>query len=620
MSRLIRPVSILSIVACFTFPLLLAGCPITDSNSNSDGSNGNVSGSDGTNSNSNNGGGDGNNAGGGGNGGGGGNTTPTQFTLHVNLRGQGAVEPAGGQFESGTSVTLTAKPITGWRFDHWEGDLTGPTNPAAVTISKELSITAVFVEIGSAPITFYAVYDWIIDDDQLATGIDRTAISADGKKVFFANGEKWNGRRKAYSINPDGSGLVTYNLPDAGPYGASGMVYLAVNQDGSRAFCAPWYDRAIFKLENGTVTTMSVDQPKGPSAILDLATNATGTAVIFRDGNKIWSLDQTGGGLQSLLEDKLVPAAGGKGEGLGDMGVAANGSTIAFIMFVRNTQNGTLSTEVFCLHGGSVTQITDDRRGVNSKGTGISVSGDGNTIVYLDDVQHKYVAVAPDGSHAHAVAATSVNSVNRCLTDDGGQMIWADSSTDGGRIINTDGTGALDLLPGWNVNTMTIAITGPLAISADGKTIVFRYEYSEWPFKRCLYVGHLNDPGAVAAAPKIQSVSFSPATMPRGDANAQTVLTAKITHPDGPAAIKATDVYELVDGIIKGEPDVPVQFPFSPLDDGNSPDAVAGDGIYTCVGKPAGKINDLSQMTVRVGVRDVHNRIVIADATLRVDP
>ncbi len=542
--------------------------------------------------------------------------------LTITIEGQGTVDPASGDFAAGAQVSLAASAASGWRFDHWAGDLTGSDNPATLAMDADHAVTAVFVESSSTALSFYAVYQWIVDDEELGTGIDRVAMSADGKKIFFANAESQPGTRKGYSINTDGSGLTTYNLPNPGPNGAGGIKRVVASETGARAFFVPPYDKAIFKLENGAISTLSVDKPDGPADVEELAINADGTALVFRDSSRIWSMDHNGGGLDWIVKDSEVVAIGGKGEGLGNMAAAADGNTIAFILFVRNTQNNTLSTEVFCLHDGIMTQITDDRQGIIGKAPGILISGDGSTIVYLDAAQSKYIAVAPDGSNWRAVAAIGINAtLSWGLTEDGRQMIWNDGLADNGRVSNTDGTGAFDLLPGWNVMTMTIAMTGPLAISGDGQHMVFRYEYAQWPFKRCLYVGHLNDADAVVSAPKIHNIAFSPLGMPRGDPNATVVLTTMITDAQGAGDIQATAADELVNGALNGNStDLPAYFEFSPLDDGNAPDAAAGDNLYSSVGKPGGKIGDYSQVTVRVGARDASNTIVIADTVLPIGP
>ncbi|MGZ3578779.1 MAG: DUF4082 domain-containing protein, partial [Syntrophales bacterium] len=60
--------------------------------------------------------------------------------------GSVTLSPPGGNYDDGTSVQLTAVPATGYRFDHWTGDLTGSTNPASISMTANRSVTAVFIQ------------------------------------------------------------------------------------------------------------------------------------------------------------------------------------------------------------------------------------------------------------------------------------------------------------------------------------------------------------------------------------------------------------------------------------------------------------------------------------------
>lgn len=75
-------------------------------------------------------------------------TDLSKMNLTVNKSGQGEVacSPDGYAYDLGTVVTLTATAATGWVFDHWEGDLSGSTNPAMLIMNAAKSVTAVFVE------------------------------------------------------------------------------------------------------------------------------------------------------------------------------------------------------------------------------------------------------------------------------------------------------------------------------------------------------------------------------------------------------------------------------------------------------------------------------------------
>jgi len=70
-----------------------------------------------------------------------------QFSLTTSVSGNGTVTPAGTtDHDAGSTVSVTAVPDSGWHFDAWEGDLTGSTNPASVTMDASKSITAVFLQ------------------------------------------------------------------------------------------------------------------------------------------------------------------------------------------------------------------------------------------------------------------------------------------------------------------------------------------------------------------------------------------------------------------------------------------------------------------------------------------
>jgi len=77
--------------------------------------------------------------------------------LLVEAQGAGAVDPSGGTFKPGANLVLTATPAPGWRFDHWEGDLTGgpfdfwrdrtvaPANPAGLVMDGDKTVKGVFL-------------------------------------------------------------------------------------------------------------------------------------------------------------------------------------------------------------------------------------------------------------------------------------------------------------------------------------------------------------------------------------------------------------------------------------------------------------------------------------------
>jgi hypothetical protein len=84
---------------------------------------------------------------------------PAQYTLTTNTVGQGSItlDPAGGTYNQGTVVTVTANPSSGWQFDNWSGDLSGSTNPTTITMNANKSVTANFSESGSGYCNSYGL-------------------------------------------------------------------------------------------------------------------------------------------------------------------------------------------------------------------------------------------------------------------------------------------------------------------------------------------------------------------------------------------------------------------------------------------------------------------------------
>ncbi|MEX2600746.1 MAG: InlB B-repeat-containing protein [Balneolaceae bacterium] len=57
----------------------------------------------------------------------------------------GTVEPAEGTYRTGTNIDVEAIPASdGWRFDRWQGDFTGSTNPFSLTMNGNKTLEAHF--------------------------------------------------------------------------------------------------------------------------------------------------------------------------------------------------------------------------------------------------------------------------------------------------------------------------------------------------------------------------------------------------------------------------------------------------------------------------------------------
>jgi hypothetical protein len=75
--------------------------------------------------------------------------TPLVYTLTTNVVGTGTVtkNPDATSYTSGSVVTLTATPGTGYVFSSWSGDLSGSTNPMPITMNANRVVTATFLAV-----------------------------------------------------------------------------------------------------------------------------------------------------------------------------------------------------------------------------------------------------------------------------------------------------------------------------------------------------------------------------------------------------------------------------------------------------------------------------------------
>jgi uncharacterized repeat protein (TIGR02543 family) len=131
-------------------------------------------------------------------------TSPTTYTLTTSVSGQGSISPSSGTYNAGSTVTLTATPATGYKFDGWGGALSGTTNPATLTINSNVTITATFSQI-PATIT--------LTIQENTTGF----CSVDG--TVDSNNSGFTGAGFANTVNASGNGITwSVNIPSAGSY------------------------------------------------------------------------------------------------------------------------------------------------------------------------------------------------------------------------------------------------------------------------------------------------------------------------------------------------------------------------------------------------------------------
>ena len=74
------------------------------------------------------------------------NFSRIEYTLTINLNGQGVVTPKQGQitFHQGSVVTVSATPADGWGFSGWSGDVANSSPTTTVVVNSDMTITANF--------------------------------------------------------------------------------------------------------------------------------------------------------------------------------------------------------------------------------------------------------------------------------------------------------------------------------------------------------------------------------------------------------------------------------------------------------------------------------------------
>ena len=76
-------------------------------------------------------------------------TQKTTLPVTTKAIGSGTITGA-GNYNQGTSVTLTATPAAGYVFSHWSGDAVGVTNEVAISVDVPKNVTATFIPEAAA--------------------------------------------------------------------------------------------------------------------------------------------------------------------------------------------------------------------------------------------------------------------------------------------------------------------------------------------------------------------------------------------------------------------------------------------------------------------------------------
>lgn len=474
--------------------------------------------------------------------------------------------------------------------------------------------------------SFFAQYDVVFDGtDYFGTDYSQdltlrvARLSADGGKIAFAGYGVDPAIAKTVwlvgSMNFDGSGLITLPVPVNANGDSVRVDDIAIDADGSRFFYATaWWDARIFKVEGGAATQVLdmgdydalTPRPSGAQ----LRTSASGDYVWFlEDRDDIWRVSHAGGSPERLVDDQAVETDKGRGWAVSEFDISSDGSRIAFILtgyFDSSNNKVYEGWDQLFLYDGEVTQLTTE---VSSKFQ-LALSGDGQTLVY--NSSPNWYRVSASGGTPVALEPRGYNFGGQSLTADGEILFYFDSEAAGGRLTRTDGLGGMQIFPRWNVIEITLAATYDPEISDDGTRVSFRHDLQR------IYAGTFGKPALSGYAPNIQWVSFDPAFMPAGDADASLSLTARMTDPQGADQIQRTQAIELSGGAFASWDEIPAQFSSPLRDDGTGADQTADDGIFSTSGGAAGGLDTQTAVTIRVSAMDPQLNVTVSDHVFRV--
>ena len=94
-----------------------------------------------------------------------------KYTLTVSAGEGGSVSSGGGDYDEGSSVSITATPADGYEFTGWEGTTETSSN-ITITLNSDISITANFQEI-IIPINYYSSGE-LVTNNNISAWFDRS--------------------------------------------------------------------------------------------------------------------------------------------------------------------------------------------------------------------------------------------------------------------------------------------------------------------------------------------------------------------------------------------------------------------------------------------------------------
>jgi hypothetical protein len=105
--------------------------------------------------------------------------------VNISPQGSGSVSlnPSGGVYVAGTTVTLTAVANSGWVFSGWGGDLSGEQNPVNIVMDSNKNVIVNFIEISSGVVGGTTGYIMIDISSRVISGVVGIVVRLEGYNV-----------------------------------------------------------------------------------------------------------------------------------------------------------------------------------------------------------------------------------------------------------------------------------------------------------------------------------------------------------------------------------------------------------------------------------------------------
>jgi hypothetical protein len=267
------------------------------------------------------------------------------------LNGTLTLSPAGGVYETGTVVTVTAVPDFGYSFIGWSGDLTGSTNPATILMNGNKSISAnteLNPHINTISFNVPGSGTWTVPSNVQSITIQVWSGGGAGGSAYSGTatantqargGGGAGGSFAGVTVEVNPGQVIDYTVGAGGVGAASGFAHQTYGNAGGSSLVSRNSSNLVFALGGPGGQNVSVtDAVYGGAGGIAPPTGNTGQIVFYGGNGATANSGGTGGGggsAGSLSDGGDAPSpvsgfapGGTAGDGGGAEGGAGHNSTL----------------------------------------------------------------------------------------------------------------------------------------------------------------------------------------------------------------------------------------------------------------------------------------------------